>query len=149
MLKAILTLVLAGALLWTGWHYVSPRTRDAILGFIGMAQRRDTAEVQRMIGDSLLPEDPAERRVALTADLDARIRELRRREVAAAQGSGVAAAAGLLPDPEFAAVPTPDILAGASQAVRALEEVNKDASVKTKVTERILDRILPARQCSQ
>ncbi|MEK7542043.1 MAG: hypothetical protein AAB533_04295 [Patescibacteria group bacterium] len=31
-------------LLWTGWRYASPRTHEALLGFIGMARRRDTAE---------------------------------------------------------------------------------------------------------
>ena len=35
---------MAVGLLWTGWRYASPRTHEALLGFIGMARRRDTAE---------------------------------------------------------------------------------------------------------
>ncbi|MEK7542048.1 MAG: hypothetical protein AAB533_04320 [Patescibacteria group bacterium] len=149
MKKALLGGAVIAVVAWAGWHYGSPRTREALLGFIGMARRRDTAEIRRAIGDAVLPEDPVERRVALTQDLTRSIRELRRREATEALGADAALAAGLASDETLASTTTADVLAGAERIIKELEGANTDSSAGTKVVERILERMLPARQCKE
>lgn len=147
MKKAIFSAVLVAALAGIGWRYASPRTREQLLGFVGMAARRDTGEARRVIGDAVLPQDPRERRASLTGDLHRRIRELQRRDIAETQGADAALAAGLAPDTALADVPAADVLAGALDIIKELEGANDDASLGTRVTERILERLLPDAAC--
>lgn len=147
MKKAILGGLLIAGLLGAGWRYAPPRIREQLLGFIGMASRRDVAEIRRAIGAAVLPEDPTERRKALTQELNRRIRELRRRELVEHRGAKATLSAGITADEGMTGSPTAEVLAGAEQIVKELEGANQDASVGTKITERILERILPAAQC--
>lgn len=141
--------ILIAALAGASWHYASPQTREALLGFIGLASRRDAGEIRRAIGDAVLPDDPIARRAVLAEGLKRSIRELQRRTITDEQGTEAAAAAGFVPDKELAGKTTADILAGAGNAITELEGANKDESAGTKITERILERILPAAQCKE
>lgn len=147
MKKAVFGAVAVAVLAGAGWQYASPPARDALMGFIGMAARRDTGEVRRAIGDMALPKDPAEQRTALTAALDRRVRELQRRELAAVRGEDAARAAGFVPDTELADVPAADVLAGAAEIITELKGAPAGVSPGTRVTERILERLLPGPAC--
>ena len=141
-----LMIAVAGAV---GWHYASPQTRETLLGFVGMASRRDTQELRHTIRDAVLPEDPIARRAALAKNIQRSIRELQRREITAERGAETAIAGGFAEDEELSGKTTAEVLAGARNAVAELEGANKDTSVGTKITERILERILPAAQCKE
>ena len=149
MKKTMFSVAVIAALAGVSWHYASPRTHESLLGFIGMASRRDTAEGRRALGDVILPKDPAARRAALTGQLGKSIRELQRRAIATQQGADAATAAGFAADDTLAAKKTAEILAGVANAIKELEGANTDASLGTRVTERILERILPTAQCKE
>lgn len=153
MKKTIFGGLLIAGLVWAGWRYVPPRTREALLGFIGMASRRargedvPAAEIRSAIEDAVLPADPAKRREMLTRELRRNISDLRRRAVIEAEGAGAAIAAGFVPDDKLASTTAADVLADTERIVKELEGANQDASAGTRVIERIIERILPAGQC--
>ncbi|OGZ97008.1 MAG: hypothetical protein A3J10_04295 [Candidatus Sungbacteria bacterium RIFCSPLOWO2_02_FULL_54_10] len=149
MTKALLNGLMLSALAIAGWHYAPPQMRDSLLGLVGMASRRDTAQIRRVIGDAVLPEDPITRRAVLAQDIQRSIRELQRRAITETRGADAALAAGLGEDQELAGKTSAEILAGAGNAVAALEGANKDTSVGMKITERILERILPGAACRE
>ena len=133
------------ALAVAGWHYAPQNAKEGVLGIVGIAKRGNTAEVKHFIEDVVLPKDPAERRSALTSELEKNIAELKRRIVAgkddiAAFGSSPA------PDAKICAASSQDLISASEEIVKELESANKDMSVGEKATQRILDAVLPVKQ---
>ena len=149
MKKALVSTLMIAAVAGMGWRYASPQTREALLGFVGMASRRDAVGLRQGIKDAVLPQDPAERRTVLTDGLKRDIRELQRRAIREEQGLSAAVTAGFDEDAGQSGKTITEILAGAGNTVTELENANKDASLGTKVTERILERILPGTACRE
>lgn len=145
--------LLITGLLWAGWRYAPPRTREALLGFVGLASRRiqgqdvPAAEVRRAVEDAVLPDSPAERREALIRELRQNISDLRRREMIEAEGADAAIAAGFSSDDTQASTTAADVLADTERIVKELEGANQDGSAGARVMERIIERILPPAQC--
>lgn len=141
------------AVIAVGWRYVPESTREKLLGAVGIAARRDRAEIKHYIQDVILPKDPQARRAALARELDKNIAELKRRieadkdelpaPVADAVGSGARADAGA-PDASIRAATGRDLIGAAGDMVKELEHANRDTGLIRQAGERILDAILPA-----
>lgn len=155
MKKAIFSVIMIAALAGVGWRYASPRTREALLGFIGMASRRargedvPAAELRRAVENAVLPADPAERRKALTEELRRNIGELRRLAVTDTNDTEATGGVELLSNGARASTTATDVLTDTERIVKELEGANQDASPGTKIVERILERLLPESVCKQ
>lgn len=122
-------------LVWFGWHYTPPEVKSRILKTVGIAARRDPVEIRHFLRDVVLPADPAERRAVLTSELKENIAELKRRVDAPALAPAS--------DPELSKASLPELISASDGIIRELEVSHRDMSLKEKVTERVLDAVLP------
>ena len=148
----MITLVVAG------WHYASPDMKQKLLAAVGIAARGNGAEVKHIIADVILPKDPAARRAALARELEKNIAEMKRRIEASKNEEAILGPAGDAavvssgtdgPDAKIRVASAADLVSASEGIVKEIESANKDVSLGSRVLERVLDAVLPARgaQC--
>ena len=126
-----------------GWRYAPADTRESMLGFIGGARQRSGTAVRDALSRAL-PDDPAVRRAAVAGELRRAITEMERRAgisptafmAGAEQGAGVSQNAR----PASGA----DIAQKTEDLIRELESSAPEPSLPRRITERVLDAMLPA-----
>lgn len=127
-----------------GWYYLPEGAREKASAFIGTIWRGDKKEIREFVGDQLLPQDPKDRRSVLLNTLDKKIAELKKRVAAKAElisGKG----------PKRTGLDTNDGSAGAiikeaEDIIKKLGAANTDASIREKVTDKILEIALPKKE---
>lgn len=120
-----------------GWYYVPQNIRDGLTAFIGLAARRDTGEIKTFLADTVLPEDPKERREVLIQELKKNISEIKKKATAESGNEKI------ISSHKGKVVTEIDGLIGASEkALEELEKSNEDKPVSQTVTERVIETIL-------
>lgn len=133
MRKFILSATLLVSAIAVGWYYAPQNIRDQLTAFIGIAARRDTGEIKNFLQDSVLPQDPKERRGVLIQELKKNIAELKKRSDPSGTKEKIAA-----PN-----VKTEAIIGASEKALDELDKSNEDKPVSQTITERIIEKILP------
>lgn len=133
MRKFILSTALLIFAVAVGWYYTPQNIRDQLTAFIGLAARRDTGEIKNFLADSVLPQDPKERRGVIIQELKKNVAELKRR-------SDPKSAKEKTATPK---VTTEAIIGASEKALGELEKSNDDKPVSQTITERIIEKILP------
>lgn len=147
MRKFILSTSLVLFLVAVGWYYTPPQIRDKISAFIGVAARRDTGEIKNFLADSVLPEDPKERREIIIQELKKNIAEIKRR-------SDPKSAKEKSPASKVQSVTTEELIGASEKALDELEKSNEDNPTVQAITDRVLEIVVPGsssgpKQCRQ
>lgn len=108
-----------------GWYFMPEGWRGKISGAASVILRGDKQEVKKYFKDTILPQDPEKRRTVLLEELKKGLVEVKKENVDGSVGK--------------------DFIATAEEIVKELEEANRDKSIGRGITERIVDKILPAK----
>lgn len=136
MRRFIFSAVLMLLMVATGWYYAPQNIRDQLTAFIGIATRRDTGEIKNFLTDSVLPQDPKERREVIIQELKKNVAELKRRSDPKKEKAKAA-------DPKVQTLTMEEIIKSSEAALDELEKSNEDKPVSQTITERIIEKILP------
>lgn len=145
MLKFLIYTFLVIIALIIGWRYLPDHIRDKTAAFIGLAARGNKQEVKRFVEDVVLPKDPREKRKVLLEELKKNITELKERNNLSL---------GVKPDTNhniksaihLKQTSSDQLIGAAGGIIKELEDANGDESIGQKITERIIDAVLPSRK---
>lgn len=135
MRKFFLSTALVMFTVAAGWYYTPPQIRDKLTAFIGTAARRNTGEIKTFLADTVLPEDPKERREVIIRELKKNTAELKRRSDPKSAKEKPAA-------DKIQNITTAELIGASEKALEELEKSNEDKPVSQTVTERIIETIL-------
>ncbi|MBI2640837.1 MAG: hypothetical protein HYW91_03055 [Candidatus Sungbacteria bacterium] len=136
MKKFILSTMLVIFTIAAGWYYTPIQIREKLTAFIGVAATRNTGEIKNFLADSVLPEDPKERRGVLIQELKKNIAEIKRQ-------SDPKSANDKSPAAKAQTETTQELIGATEKALEELEKSNEDKPASQTVTERIVEIILP------
>lgn len=146
MKKFFISTLLIVSSVSVGWYYAPQNIRERLTAFIGLAARRDTGEIKNFFEETVLPQDPKERRGVLIGELRKNIGEIKKRADPKAKGDG---------KNNIGVATTQELIEAAEGALGELEKSSGDASVGGAVADKVLDIILPSsptqspKQCRQ
>lgn len=138
----IYTVVLAGFIA-LGWHYTPAQIRAKAQAFLGAAFSRDTKEIQKIAAETVLPENPAEKRIIILEDLKKNITAIKRQLPAKPTETATAKTNAKQGNKSSAAPSVQELVGSSEELIGKLEEANNDTSVTTTIADRILQTILP------
>lgn len=145
MFKFFIYTFLVIAALVIGWHYLPDYVRDRAVAFIGIAARGDKQEVKKFVEDVVLPKDPKEKRKVLLEELKKNITELKKRNIVSQEIKSQTNynTESVTPLKKASA---DQLIGAAGGIIKELEDANGDGTIGQKITERIIDAILPPRK---
>jgi len=146
MKKIIILTLFVSAALASGWYYVPSDTKNKMLAFVGAAAIHDTGEIKNMIKNSVLPQNPEEKREVLIRELKKNLKEIK--EATSPQTSlnqKLKSAVSVDPKPA-PSQKIKELISSSESAIEKLEEANGDKSVTEKITERVLEIIMPSKE---
>ena len=117
-----------------------------MLAFVGAAAIHDTGEIKNMIKNSVLPQNPEEKREVLIRELKKNLKEIK--EATSPQTSlnqKLKSAVSVDPKPA-PSQKIKELISSSESAIEKLEEANGDKSVTEKITERVLEIIMPSKE---
>ena len=117
-----LVLVFAAAI---GWYFMPEGWRGKISGVASVALRGDRQEVKKYFKDIVLPQNPEKRRTVLLGELKKNLAEVKKEGMNGLAGQS--------------------FISAVEEIVKDLEEANHDKSISQEVTERVFDKIFPAK----
>ena len=131
-----------------GRYYIPQSIKEKAMAFIGAAASRDTEEIKTFLGDTLLPQNPKDRREVLIKELKKDLYEIKRRTKKTVKDGKT-----ITPAEKFDNKTTEEIISSSEDIIKELEVSNNDRPLGQEVGERILDIIFPGRptpeQCSK
>lgn len=145
MFKFLIYTFLVIVVLIVGWRYLPEHIRNKTAAFIGLAARGNKQEVKRFVEDVVLPKDIKEKRKILLEELKKNITELKGRnivskEIKSQTNHNTESATSLKK------ASTDQLIGAAGGIIKELEDANNDESIGQKITERIIDAVLPSRK---
>jgi len=141
MLKFLIYISVLVFAITISWHYLPPHIREKAAAFVGIARKGDKQEVKRFIEEVILPPDPKKRREVLLKELKKNITEVKQRFSNKTKDNAPAKTSSN--ESSFASASSGELIGSAEDLIKELEEANDDASIGEKITERIIDTILP------
>ena len=126
-----------------GWRYAPLGMRESMLGFIAGARQRSSVAVRDAVSRAL-PDDPLVRRVAAAAELRQTITDMEKRAGIRAASHGISPEQSTAMSLDARDASEADIVKKAEELIRELESAAPEPSLPRRVTERVLDAILPA-----
>ena len=143
MKKALILTLFVSAALAFGWYYIPSDTKNKMLAFVGAAAIHDTGEIKNIIKNSVLPQNPEEKREVLIRELKKNLKEIKEAtnpQISLNRKSKSTASVNtnLAPSPKIK-----ELISSSESAIEKLEEANGDKSVTEKITERMLEIIMP------
>lgn len=145
MIKFFIYTFLVITALVIGWRYLPDHIRNKASAFIGIAAKGDKQEVKRFVEDVALPKDPKEKRKTLLEELKKNVAELKRRNIVP-QGIKSSASDNTESATSLKKASADQLIGAAGGIIKELEDANNDESIGQKITERIIDAVLPSRQ---
>src|SRR3989338_1482235 len=136
MKKALILTLFVSAALASGWYYVPSDTKNKMLAFVGAAAIHDTGEIKNMIKNSVLPQNPEEKREVLIRELKKNLKEIK--EATSPQTSlnqKLKSAVSVDPKPA-PSQKIKELISSSESAIKKLEEANGDKSVRKKKTKK-------------
>lgn len=127
-----------------GWFYIPNNAKNKMLAFVGAAVERDSGEIKNIFKDAVLPENPEEKRGILIQELKKKLKEIKETAVLPPLANSKLKSAGLLD--KNASSKIKELISSSESAIEKLEEANGDKSVTEKITERVIEIILPSKE---
>lgn len=117
------------------WYYAPSNVRDNATAFIGGVFRNGAKNVPAFVRKTVTPQDPTEKRKLLLRDLKKNLSDIKGK---------VTSAVGQTTEESVSGSSEIATLVGASEdIINKLEASSEEAGVSSKITERILDTVLP------
>ena len=118
-----------------------------MLSFIGAAATRDTGEIKNIFKETVLPKNPEEKREVLIQELKKNLREIK--EVAD-PGNYISqnpkSSTAINKNTASSQNKIKELISSSENAIEKLEESNGDKSITEKITERVIEIILPGKE---
>lgn len=147
MKRIVISTIFTFIALASGWYFVPNNIKSKTLAFVGAAVEHDSGEIKNIFKDAVLPENPEEKREILIQELKKNLKEIKEAAILPPFANQKLKSAG--PPDKNIASKIKELISSSESAIEKLEEANDDKSVIEKITERVIEIILPDKETDE